>query len=220
MPQTCRGHEPEAWRCGAHRRFRYAVRMRQHPERQTGTRARQLASAIFAALLFIAVAPAARAQTAAATPTADPKDVGSISAIVTALYDVISGPAGKARDWDRFRSLFASGARMIAVGRPKDQAPHVGSFSVEDYVKYDDAPMRKSGFFERETGRATNEFRGIASVFSAYESRLKTDGPIFERGVNDIQLFNDGTRWYIVTVFWDNADDAHPVPSLPAPPTQ
>jgi hypothetical protein len=194
--------------------------MRQRSERPIGMRARWLAVPVLAALLLTALAPAARAQTAPGPATADPKDVGSISAIVTALYDVISGPAGKARNWDRFRSLFASGARLIAVGRPRDKAPHVGSFSVEDYIKFDDAPMIRSGFFERETGRATNEFRGIASAFSAYESRLKNDGPIFERGVNDIQLFNDGTRWYIVTVFWDNADDAHPVPSLPAPQAQ
>lgn len=44
---------------------------------------------------------------------ADPSDVGSIEAIVAAAYDVISGPAGKKRDWNRERSLFISGARLI-----------------------------------------------------------------------------------------------------------
>ncbi len=39
-------------------------------------------------------------------PTAKPSDVESVDAILKALYDVISGPAGQKRDWDRFRSLF------------------------------------------------------------------------------------------------------------------
>ena len=47
---------------------------------------------------------------------ADPKDVASQDAIIAALYDVISGPACQSRDWDRFRSLFAPGARLIPTG--------------------------------------------------------------------------------------------------------
>src|SRR4051812_9929672 len=65
--------------------------------------------------------PSIRAQTtptAPATPTiaADPKDVASEDAIVAALYDAISGPAGQKRNWDRFRSLFVPGARLIPTG--------------------------------------------------------------------------------------------------------
>ena len=51
------------------------------------------------------------------TPTANPADVGSVDAIITALYDVISGPMGQDRDRDRFMSLFAEGARPIPTGR-------------------------------------------------------------------------------------------------------
>ena len=51
-------------------------------------------------------------------PPADPADVESIDAIITALYDVISGDAGVARDWDRFLSLFAPGGTLSPVGRP------------------------------------------------------------------------------------------------------
>src|SRR5437660_4770493 len=42
------------------------------------------------------------------TWNADPSDVASIDAIITAAYEVISGPAGKKRDWHRERSLFIS----------------------------------------------------------------------------------------------------------------
>src|SRR6267142_1163666 len=49
---------------------------------------------------------------------ADPADVESIDAIVTAAYDGISGPAGKKRDWDRERSLYYPGARLIPTAAP------------------------------------------------------------------------------------------------------
>src|SRR5580698_564307 len=72
-----------------------------------------------------AQAPAAAAPAAATTPTANPADVSSVDAIMAATYDVISVPAGKARDWDRFRSLFVPGARLMAVHEDKD-----GTFSL------------------------------------------------------------------------------------------
>src|SRR5262245_43927605 len=52
-------------------------------------------------------------------PTANPKDVESLDAIVAAVYDVISGPPGP-RDWNRFSSLFAADARLIAIRTPKE----------------------------------------------------------------------------------------------------
>ncbi len=57
---------------------------------------------------------------AQAPPTADPADVESIDAIMTAVYDVISGEAGEARDWDRFMSLFIPEARLIPSGRNQE----------------------------------------------------------------------------------------------------
>src|ERR1700730_6512750 len=49
-------------------------------------------------------------------PAANPADVASIDSIIAAVYNVISGPAGKKRDWDRMRSLFVPGARLIPTG--------------------------------------------------------------------------------------------------------
>ena len=46
-------------------------------------------------------------------PVANPADVASIDAIMATAYDVISGPAGEERDWDRERSLFLPRARLI-----------------------------------------------------------------------------------------------------------
>lgn len=177
------------------------------------------------ALLFLALALAAPAATPPATaqmadeqsaemwPEADPADVASIDAIVTALYDVISGPAGETRDWDRFRSLHIPQARLIPTGRnPQGQFGH-RVMSVEDFVSTSGPLMQERGFFETEVARTTERFGSIAHAFSTYESRWNEDDPEpFQRGINSIQLMYDGTRWYVMNIFWAGETPDTPIP--------
>ena len=147
------------------------------------------------------------------TPPARPADVSSIDSIIAALYDVISGPAGQKRDWDRMRSLFVLGARLVPTGRR--QTGEVGSrvLTVEEYITRSSPLLEKNGFFEREIARRTETFGNIAHLFSTYESRHKADDPkAFQRGINSIQLMNDGKRWWIVTIFWQGEDEKNPLP--------
>jgi len=152
------------------------------------------------------------AQTAPATPAANPADVATMDSIISSLYDVISGPAGT-RNWDRLRSLFIPGARLIPTGpRPTGE---VGSrvLTVEDYVQRAGPRLEREGFFEREVARRAEVFGNIAHVFSTYESRhAKDDAKPFQRGINSIQLMNDGKRWWVVTVFWQGEDEKNPLP--------
>jgi hypothetical protein len=68
-------------------------------------------------------------------------------------------------------------------------------------------------FFEKEVARRTESFGNIAHVFSTYESRRKSDdAKPFARGINSIQLMNDGKRWWIVTVFWQGEGPGNPLP--------
>jgi hypothetical protein len=148
------------------------------------------------------------------TPAAaNPTDVASIDSIITAVYDVISGPAGKKRDWDRMRSLFLSGARLIPTGpRP---AGSYGSrvLTVDEYISRGEPLFEKEGFFEREAARTTEQFGQIAHAFSTYESRhAPEEAKPFQRGINSIQLMNDGKRWWIVTIFWQGEDEKNPLP--------
>jgi hypothetical protein len=147
------------------------------------------------------------------TPLANPADVGSIDAILTAVYDVISGPAGKKRDWDRMRSLFIPGARLIPTGPRPGGAYGSRVLTVEDYVTRGSALFEKEGFFEKEIGRKTEAFGQIAHVFSTYEARHSpADEKPFIRGINSMQLMNDGKRWWIVTIFWQAEDVQNPLP--------
>lgn len=145
-------------------------------------------------------------------PAANPADVASVDSIIAAVYDVISGPAGKKRDWDRMKSLFIPGARLIPTG-PK-QSGGYGSrvLTVDEYIERASGFMAKESFYEREAARKTEEFGQIVHVFSTYESRHAPDAKSFQRGINSIQLMNDGTRWWVVTIFWQGEDEKHPLP--------
>src|ERR1700761_8510823 len=81
-------------------------------------------------------------------PTAKAWDVHSVDAIIAALYDVISGPAGQARDWNRFRSLFVPDARLIPVRRSKTgPGADVLPLTPEQYQQLAGDRLTKEGFF-------------------------------------------------------------------------
>jgi hypothetical protein len=145
---------------------------------------------------------------------ADPTDVATVDAIVTAVYDVISGAAGEARDWDRWRSLFIEDARLIPVGRTPEGAVRHSVMTPEDYVQGSGAFLEENGFFEVEVGRVMESFGQIAHLFSTYESRrTEADAEPFARGINSFQLLNDGTRWWVVSIMWDSERPENPIPS-------
>jgi hypothetical protein len=143
--------------------------------------------------------------------TARPGDVDSIDHIVAAVYDVISGPAGP-RDWDRFRSLYYSGARMIPSRRDDKGAVTARVSSPDQYATRAQDFFSKEGFFENSIANRVEEWDHIAHVWSTYESRHAKGGKPFARGINSFQLFNDGTRWWILTVYWEGEDPTHPLP--------
>jgi hypothetical protein len=151
---------------------------------------------------------AAMATTPAASPAARPADVATVDGIVAALYDVISGTAGQPRDWDRMRSLFAPEGRLMAVGARPEGVYGLRAMTVEDYIARNAKAFATMGFFEREAARSTETFGQIVHVFSTYESRhARGDAEPFQRGINSIQLYHDGKRWWIVNVLW-RAEDA------------
>jgi hypothetical protein len=149
----------------------------------------------------------------AATPAANPSDVATLDAILAAVYESISGAKGKARNWDRFRSLFIPGARLI----PTFKRP-AGDFvsrvlTPEEFITSSGKFMEEQGFFEHGIANHVEQFANIAHAFSVYEGRHDTaDAKPFVRGINSIQLMNDGKRWWVVTIFWQAEDAANPLP--------
>ena len=176
--------------------------------------------ALGAALMLALLAPAgAAAQQSATAPPAREADVASLDAIMAAVYDVISGPKGEKRDWDRFYSLFAPGARLIPTGRTPEGQTRARVMTPQEYVQASGPYLEGEGFFEREAFRVTEQFGSIAHVFSTYESRrTEADPAPFMRGINSFQLMNDGQRWWIVTIYWQAERPDTPIPVRYLPP--
>ena len=147
---------------------------------------------------------------------ADPRNVESIDGIIAAIYDVISGPAGQKRDWARERSLFIPGARLIptaTVPGKTDVDLALLVLDIEGYIARVEPLFEKEGFYEREIARRVEQFGRIAHVWSTYESRHNpNDAEPFMRGINSIQLFNDGNRWWILSIYWQHESSQHPLP--------
>ena len=138
------------------------------------------------------------------------EDVATLDGIIKAFYDVISGPAGESRDWDRDRTLYVPGGLFVPTGR-KDGVPSIQVLDHEAYIERS-GPILSAGFFEQEINRVTRIYGNIAHVFSTYEARRTKNGPVMIRGVNSIQLVNDGRRWWIVSAAWDTEREDNPLP--------
>jgi hypothetical protein len=144
-------------------------------------------------------------------PAAKPEDVRSVDSLMAALYDVISGPAGKPRDWDRFRSLFLPDGRLgvIRAARPAANGQPAREDDVvfltpDDYVQRDDPYFHANGFFEHSIANRVEEFGSLVSVWSTYESRhAADDAKPFARGVNSLQLVHARGRYWIASIVWD-----------------
>lgn len=166
-----------------------------------------------ALVLCLAVSLPAASQEKTVPPLPDPfaADVASPDAILHALYDVISGPAGRPRDWARFRALFAPGAVLVATGA-RDGKPVARPMSVDGYVERSGPFLLKEGFFERETHRSAKRYGAVLHAFSTYESRHTAEGEVFARGVNSVELYTDGSRWFLAAIVWAAETPDNPVP--------
>lgn len=142
-----------------------------------------------------------------------PDDLTTLDGIIHALYDSISGPAEQKRDITRFRSLFAEGARLIPTRADADSGERrMIVLDVDEYFRTACEYFKVEGFFEREVARRTESFGHVTHVFSTYESRRAPDAQPFSRGINSVQLFNDGARYRIVTILWDYERPDNPIP--------
>jgi hypothetical protein len=145
------------------------------------------------------------AAAAAAQPNA--ADLAGIDQAIRGVYDVISGPPGQKRDFDRMRSLFAPGATLKAIG-PKG----LRGGSLEDYISRNAEILEKDGFTERELGRRVEVWGGLATAWSAYDGRT-ADGSFHERGINSMQLVKVGGKWLVASILWQEETPDNPLPA-------
>ncbi|WP_411894845.1 hypothetical protein [Winogradskyella sp. A2] len=141
------------------------------------------------------------------------KQVATLDSTIETLYAVISGDAGVERDWDLFKHLFNENAKLIPSGKNKEGEHIVRYMTPDDYIKTSGKWLFDNGFHEIEINRETQTFGNITQVFSTYESfRKKEDNEPFMRGINSIQLMNDGERWWIINIYWMQESEDNPIP--------
>jgi hypothetical protein len=161
---------------------------------------------LFVLFLLAATAPA-RAQM---TAPADPADVSSIDGILNAFYEVVSGAPGVPRQWDRDATLYWPGTVFTILNESPD-GPTFHNVTPAEFARESDRFLVESGFSEREIHRETHGFGRIAQVWSTYEWRT-ADGRT-GRGINGLQLLQDGGRWWITHATWENETEDRAIPA-------
>jgi len=144
-------------------------------------------------------------------PTARNADVATPAAVMKASYEAISGPPGQNLNLDRFRSLFVPQAQLISVSR-KDGAATTHTMTIKEFAEMANGLIGRDGHIEHEIAERVETYGNIAEIWSSFESRRTPQDPHVVRGINSIQLMNDGKRWWITSAEWQ-----HETPDLPLP---
>lgn len=162
---------------------------------------------VITTLLFLCIMPANAQENNYA------ENVKTLDSTIETLYSVISGEKGEARNWELFKFLFKPNAKLIPSGKNQEGGYGLRYMSPEDYIKASGNWLIENGFFEKEIHRKIETFGNISQVFSTYESYYsESDEQPFMRGINSIQLLNDGNRWWIVNIYWAQETPDNPIP--------
>lgn len=141
------------------------------------------------------------------------KHVKTIDSTIETLYSVISGEKGEARNWELFKYLFHKDAKLMPSGNNRQGVTDIRYLSADQYIETSGKWLLENGFFEKEIGRKTDRFGNMAQLFSTYESfRTASDTKPFMRGINSIQMLYDGSRWWILNIFWQGETPSQPIP--------
>ena len=147
--------------------------------------------------------PAAEvARLEASVPPAKPEDVRSIDAMMIAIYESISGPAGN-KDMTRFRSLMLPKGRLTESMVDEHGQTAIRQWSVDEFITDTQPIFTKQPFYETALVNKVQRYGNIAQVFSSYASHSAPDGKPFQRGINSMQLLYDGKRWWVLSILWD-----------------
>lgn len=165
------------------------------------------------AILIIALLSISMIANAQSTEEKNLSKVQTLDSTIETLYGVISGKKGQERDWELFKFLFHPDAKLIPTG--KNQAGEIGAtfMTPDGYITRAGKMLVETGFFEKEIHRSVDTFGTITQIFSTYNSynNDSMDQP-FARGINSIQLLNDGKRWWIINIYWMQESPENPIP--------
>lgn len=130
---------------------------------------------------------------------------------VEALYEVISGPVGELRDWERFRAMFLDSAQMTVLAPLPEGGERVVTLTIDEYVSRNAERLSEMGFTEAETRRQSHVYGGLATILSAYEATRADTGETFATGVNTLVLAREEGVWKVASLAWRSETEDWPV---------
>jgi len=139
-------------------------------------------------------------------------NVSTLDGIMKAYYDVVTVKKGDKPSYERDSLLHYGNVQVGWAAKAKSGKMTFKYVSLKEYHRLSDDYVAASGFDEHEISRKVEKFGGIYHVWSTYETRHTKAGPVIERGINSIELFYDGTRFWILGWFFDGERIDNPIP--------
>jgi hypothetical protein len=163
------------------------------------------------ALVAIALTTASGAISAQGRK-ARPEDVSTIDGLIKAYYEVVSGPAGSLPDSARDHTIHHPDARITLLDRKPDGTTAATLTTLDGFYRQFGAGPRQKGFYEHEIHRVTQRIGSLVHIWSTYESSETPNGKPYMRGINSIQAFWDGKRFWITSWVFDDERNGNRVP--------
>lgn len=139
-------------------------------------------------------------------------NVSTLDGIMKAYYDVVTIKKGEKPSYERDSLLHWPDVNVGMTSVGKSGKLSFRYMSLKEFHRLSDPYLEKEGFYEREISRKVDHFGAIYHVFSTYESRATSNGPVTERGINSIELYFDGARFWILGWFYDSERKGNPIP--------
>jgi hypothetical protein len=153
---------------------------------------------------------------------ANPEDVSTPDSIIDALWASYSARAGE-RDWDRLRSLFypTTGSSMVAHPT-SDGGVNMGILRNHDaYRDWCADIINDNNLFEWQLKRRIQRWGHVAHVVASVVVADEPDEEPFGLSLQNIFLYWDENRWWILSILIDIITPENPFPAefLPNSPS-
>jgi len=140
-------------------------------------------------------------------------ETATLDGIIKAYYDVVCVKKGGKIIYERDSLLHIPGSVMVGfVVKDKSGKKVLKMIDLREFHRLSDPGAEQQGFYEHEIGRRMEKFGNIYHVFSAYESMTEQGGKPKDRGINSIELYYDGKRFWIVSWIFDTENNGNSIP--------
>lgn len=140
-------------------------------------------------------------------------NLSTLDGVMKAYYDVVTVKKGGKISFERDSLQHLPNVKVGWVTHTPNGSTGFKLATLKEYHQHADASLEREGFYEHEISRKVEHFGGIYHVWSTYESRNSPNGKVIARGINSVELYFDGKRFWILGWFFDGESKANPLPA-------